>query len=235
MKLIPVIDLMAGQVVRGIRGKRSAYRPIVSSLCASSRPTELAPALLDRAGADTLYIADLDALAGGPVQFEALLELLAALPDAAIWLDAGFRGAHDVAALRARLGEHGARVTPIIASESLPNADSARECLSANRVHCILSLDSLGSTRLDPSRCWDRPELWPERVILMTLERVGAYAGPDLDAIRRLRRRAPDIAVIGAGGVRNDDDLRQAAESGAHAWLVASALHDGRISRRAAP
>lgn len=60
MQLIPVIDLMAGQVVRGVRGERSAYRPIRSSLCESSAPLALAPRLLERAASDTLYIADLD-------------------------------------------------------------------------------------------------------------------------------------------------------------------------------
>jgi phosphoribosylformimino-5-aminoimidazole carboxamide ribotide isomerase len=32
--------------------------------------------------------------------------------------------------------------------------------------------------------------------------------------------------VIGAGGVRNAEDLRAAEAAGAAAWLVASALHD---------
>ena len=52
MQLIPVIDLMAGQVVRGVRGERSAYRPIRSSLCESSAPLELAPRLLERAASE---------------------------------------------------------------------------------------------------------------------------------------------------------------------------------------
>ena len=38
MNLIPVIDLMQGQVVRAVRGNRHAYQPIVSKLCASSDP-----------------------------------------------------------------------------------------------------------------------------------------------------------------------------------------------------
>jgi phosphoribosylformimino-5-aminoimidazole carboxamide ribotide isomerase len=35
--------------------------------------------------------------------------------------------------------------------------------------------------------------------------------------------------VIGAGGIRDRGDLAAAARTGASAWLVASALHDGRI------
>ena len=76
MQLLPVIDLMAGQVVRGVRGERSAYRPIRSSLCESSAPLDLAPRLLARAASDTLYIADLDALMGGKLQFDIIAALL---------------------------------------------------------------------------------------------------------------------------------------------------------------
>jgi len=63
----------------------------------------------------------------------------------------------------------------------------------------------------------------------MTLERVGADAGPDLETIAGLRARAPHTDLIGAGGIRDAADLDRAAASGAWAWLVASALHDGRL------
>jgi phosphoribosylformimino-5-aminoimidazole carboxamide ribotide isomerase len=35
--------------------------------------------------------------------------------------------------------------------------------------------------------------------------------------------------VIGAGGIRNRADLSFATDTGAAAWLVASALHDGQL------
>jgi phosphoribosylformimino-5-aminoimidazole carboxamide ribotide isomerase len=60
----------------------------------------------------------------------------------------------------------------------------------------------------------------------MTLDRVGAGSGPDLTTFNAIRQRAAGRAVIGAGGVRNAEDLRAAEAAGAAAWLVASALHD---------
>jgi phosphoribosylformimino-5-aminoimidazole carboxamide ribotide isomerase len=66
-------------------------------------------------------------------------------------------------------------------------------------------------------------------VIVMTLERVGADAGPDLDTLRAVQTRAPGAELVGAGGIRNADDLARARAAGAYAWLVASALHDGRL------
>lgn len=232
MQLIPVIDLMAGQVVRGVRGERSAYRPIRSSLCDSSAALDLAPRLLERAASGTLYIADLDALMGGELQFDILAALLDYLPAVQLWLDGGFRDAAAIDALRRRLGTRADRVTPIVASESLADADTAHRCLDAHRAHCILSLDRRQGSLLDAAGCHAHPAWWPERVIVMTLDRVGADTGPDLDTLRSLQALRPDVRLIGAGGVRDGADLRRAAESGASAWLVASALHDGRIDAR---
>ena len=38
---------------------------------------------------------------------------------------------------------------------------------------------------------------------------------------------------IGAGGIRDEADLRLAEQAGAAAWLTASALHDRRLAPRA--
>jgi len=222
---------MAGQVVRAVRGERSAYLPVCSALCAGSAPIAVARALLDYSGADTLYVADLDALMGGAAQAEPLAALLAALPHTAIWLDGGFRDAAAFATLAQQLGAAAARVTPVFASESLATAQAARECLADPR-RAILSLDRRGGEPLDPAACWNAEALWPERVIVMTLERVGAFAGPDLQTLAALRRRAPGTTLIGAGGIRDDVDLQAAAAAGADAWLVASALHDRRLAPR---
>ena len=93
----------------------------------------------------------------------------------------------------------------------------------------ILSLDCRRELPLDRSGIWQRPELWPHTLIAMTLDRVGAAAGPDLALLGRLRALAPDRSWIGAGGIRDATDLQAAAAAGARAWLVASALHDGTL------
>src|SRR5437868_13104425 len=65
MPILPVIDLMGGQVVRGVAGRREAYRPMVSTLTDSSDPLAVACAFRKRFGFEELYLADLDAIAGG--------------------------------------------------------------------------------------------------------------------------------------------------------------------------
>lgn len=232
MILVPVIDLMRGQVVRAVRGDRHAYRPMVSRLCPGSDPGELARALCAHAGSQRLYVADLDALLGGAVQLEALRGLLQALPGLELWLDAGFADAAAAGALAGQLGgDLAARVLPVYGSESLRSPAALPECFAGGRDG-ILSLDRRDGQRLDPAGCWDAPQHWPARVIVMTLERVGADSGPDLDTLREVQARSPATRLIGAGGIRDEADLERAEQAGAHAWLVASALHDGRLPPR---
>jgi HisA/HisF family protein len=228
LNLIPVIDLMHGQVVRAQRGQRASYRPVVSTLCHSAEPVAVAHALLAHCAARQLYVADLDALQGGAVQLAALRALLHALPGVALWLDAGFADAAAAAALQAQLGADAARVVTVFGSESLHSRAAFEGCF-AKPTDNVLSLDRRDGAPLDAAGCWELPALWPERVIVMTLERVGADAGPDLDTLRRVQARAPAAALIGAGGIRDAADLARARDAGAAGWLVASALHDGRL------
>jgi uncharacterized protein related to proFAR isomerase len=233
VKVIPVLDLQGGQVVRARRGERSTYRPIISGLAPGHEPRALARALLAAAGMDegdapVLYLADLDALQGRPAQHDAIGALLAALPQLTLWLDAGFAALAQARALQAALGPNGARVRPVYGSESL--ADAAALAALTDDDDAILSLDSRASLPLDRAACWQQPARWPRRVIVMTLDRVGAGLGPDLATLSQLRHAAPHREWIGAGGVRSAADLDAAASAGASAWLVASALHDATLA-----
>ena len=234
LQVIPVLDLAGGQAVRGVRGERSAYRPIRSTLAAGSDPVDIAAALLPPAGsrqgdAVPLYVADLDAIQGGQAQFATLRRLLALRADLCLWLDAGLGDAVAGAALRDALGADARRLRLVYGSESLA-AGGAGPGL-AQDLRAILSLDCRLERPLDPAGVWSRPALWPATVIVMTLDRVGAAAGPDLSTLPRLRALAPDRAWVGAGGIRDRGDLQAAAATGASAWLVASALHDGTLRR----
>jgi uncharacterized protein related to proFAR isomerase len=235
VRIIPVLDVEAGQVVRAQRGERRTYRPIISALAAGSDPGVLARALLavtgEASAAPVMYLADLDAIQGRAVQVKTIATLLAGLPQLTLWLDAGFADVPQARALCKSLGAAGTRVRPVYGSESV--ASAAALARIADDADAILSLDSRAAQPLDPAACWQQPALWPRRVIVMTLDRVGAGLGPDLVAFDTLRRAAPDREWVGAGGVRSAADLANAAEAGASAWLVASALHDGRL--RAAP
>lgn len=230
MQLIPVLDLMHGQAVRAVRGERSTYQPLRSRLCDGAEPLTVARALAAHAASDLLYLADLDALQGRERQTGVIAQLLRDNPSRQCWVDAGFADAAQASAWRATLGPLAARVRPVFGSESLRDAQ-ALQGLSETPAgrEGVLSLDRRAGQALDAAGAWQAPQAWPHRVIMMTLERVGAGQGPDLTTLAALRAQRPDVWLVGAGGIRHVADLAAAAAAGAQAWLVASALHDGSL------
>ncbi len=137
--------------------------------------------------------------AGAP-QLDVLRQMLEALPDLSLWLDAGFADADAAARLLAGLGPLAGRVLPVFASESLLSAEAVAHCFQPGRPG-LLSLDRRDGRPMDPAGLWARPALWPERVIVMTLERVGSGAGPDLQTLREVAALCPQARLIGAGGI----------------------------------
>ena len=242
MQVIPVLDLLDGQAVRAMRGERARYRPIESPLCATSEPLAVARALLAATGTRTLYIADLGAILKLGDHARLLAELLNGLGEAPveIWLDAGYidfpsmRTLFDrIEAIRPGPQRSGrATLVPVFGTETLLNTDALREAEAAGFAP-VLSLDHrAGRLITDPADpVATRPDTswWPSRVIVMTLDHVGSYQGPDLDTFAAIRAQAGDRELIGAGGIRHAADLSAAAESGAAAWLVASAIHDRQL------
>jgi phosphoribosylformimino-5-aminoimidazole carboxamide ribotide isomerase len=218
-EVIPVIDLSAGVVVHARRGERDRYRPIETPLAPSSQPMDVVNGLLELHPFATLYIADLDAITQRGDHHAEIARIGKRFPDLELWIDAGVRTAADYRTVE-ELG------TVVIGAETLSDIALLEHAKSA-----VLSLDFRGSDFLGAVSLLDDATRWPMRVIAMNLARVGAGEGPDLKLVASLRGRAPHAAVYAAGGVRNAADLRAARAAGAAGALVATSLHDGRLSR----
>ncbi len=223
MNLIPVIDLAGGQAVHASGGDRKTYPPLQSILCRGSNPLDVVRGLLGLHAFTHLYIADLDAIQGHPVQAAVLQQLHQAFPDLNLWIDAGIRRADQLQSLR-RL----APVTAVLGSETLPDTRLLEQL--PDHDSALLSLDFMGQSFLGPAKVLATPALWPTRIIVMALDRVGKHQGPDLLRLQLLRQTAPLAAYYSAGGVRNADDLHLLQTSGCAGVLLASALHDGRLT-----
>ncbi len=211
---------MDGQVVHARRGQRDQYQPLQSPLSPDAEPRSVLAGLLGLARFRTVYVADLDGLMGKTPQFALVDGLVKAFPAITFWLDCGQPVAQWPQAL--------AGVVPIIGSESLTEATLAS--LACQPTGFILSLDFRDGVLLGPPSLLARPALWPERVILMNLSRVGSFDGPDKGMAERFIRMCPGRQYVVAGGVRRDDDLDQLQAIGAAGVLVASALHHGGLS-----
>jgi phosphoribosylformimino-5-aminoimidazole carboxamide ribotide isomerase len=224
MDVIPVIDLKSGLVVRARQGDRASYRPIATPLSPTSEPADVIAGLLSLHPFRTLYAADLDAIEGSGDHLAQLAQLASERPDLAVWVD---NGCATLAAAEAFLAAS-PRASLVLGSESQRDP-SLLEMLSRH-PRVILSLDFRGESFIGPEALLREPGLWPDRIILMTLARVGSGAGPDLERFAGFRARAGSRRIYLAGGLRDRGDLAAAEASGAAGILAASALHDGRLT-----
>jgi phosphoribosylformimino-5-aminoimidazole carboxamide ribotide isomerase len=225
MQIVPVIDIKGAVVVHARRGRRSEYQPLHSPLVDGCEPVEVARALCALCRTRTLYVADLDALAGGPVD-EATLTLLSEVADA--WVDAGATTQGPAEALQ-RAGA----ARNVVGTESLgPGAEITPPV--------VLSVD-LREGRVisrDPELAGCEPmavvplarALGVSELLVIDLARVGSGSGPPLDAVAELSAALPGVAIYAGGGVRDDADLRALEAAGAAGALVATALHEGRLT-----
>jgi len=241
MRVIPVIDLLGGAVVRGIAGRRDQYRPIVSQIAADSRPATIAQVFAQDFGFDMAYVADLDAILHGRPDVSAWQQIAAA--GLKLWLDAGIGSSTAAAEALRLLADAGIDARLVIGLESL---ESIAE-LVAIRELCgnqppIFSLDLQSGqplTRIEA--CQDLSPLELAQIaivagyrdlIVLDLADVGTSAGTrTLDLCREIRALAvPPANLVAGGGVRSSADLHSLAQAGANAALVASALHDKRLT-----
>ena len=222
MQAIPVIDLMGGAVVRAQVGDRASYRPLESPLSPTSEPVAVVRGLLTVYPFSTLYVADLDALERHGDNFPALRRIRAEFPTLQMWVD---NGAADLPALDALIGAD--LGIPVIGSESQRDSKLVAQHRGSRRI--VLSLDFRGDAFQGPGEILAEPALWPRRIIVMTLARVGSGAGPDLARLAEIRAIARGCEIYAAGGVRDAADLSALKAAGASGALIATALHEGRI------
>ncbi len=232
MQIVPVLDLKGGIVVHARRGERVDYAPLRSRLVEGYDPVAVARALCALCRTSSLYVADLDALAGQPVD-EATLEALASVAEP--WVDAGATTPGAAAALhRAGVARN------VLGTESIGPDDLAEGVPAAREPPRVLSVD-LREDRLispDPELAGRDPAaaaplaraLGVRELLVIDLARVGTGSGPPLDAVADLAAALPGVAVYAGGGVRDDADLRALESAGAAGALVATALHEGRLT-----
>ncbi len=149
--------------------------------------------------------------------------MLEAYSGISLWIDSGLEPFIDENSRRFR-----GRVSNILGSETgitLEQLDNY-----TRKSNCILSLDYTDKRFLGNMDLLEQPALLPQRVIIMSLGRVGCSTGPDLEQIGDLMDKLRGKQVYAAGGVRNTGDLRLLAAHGVHGALLASSLHNRRIT-----
>jgi len=250
MRVIGVLDLLGGRAVHARAGRRDRYEPVRAAQGTDPRGGgETAPAYaagdavglarwyMREVGLTELYAADLDAILGRPRQ-DALVAAVSAL-GAPLWLDAGAASVGD-----ARHALELAAAVAVVGLETLPSYEVLADiCAAVGGDRVAFSLDLrdgepiVASEGLNESRN-EPPHVVAERaaragvgaVIVIDLARVGTGSGLDLALVARVRDAVPRLTLLAGGGVRGPEDLTRLADAGCDGALVATALHDGRLS-----
>ena len=235
-----MLDLKGGRAVHAVAGRRAHYQPVESILHPGSDPLALAVALHDELGMRSLYLADLDAIAGHAPQVR-LYQNMIALGFHLI-VDAGVRDLQHSQRLlasitpRARLsrGSRHWQAPRPYARFSTPSAPGGSSSVS-------ISIEApRGRPRGPHGRAENPLELAREaieqgvrQVLLLDLARVGTGRGSGTNGLLpQILARHPEVQVSVGGGISGASEILALKAAGAHAVLVASAIHDGRIGRR---
>lgn len=224
MEIIPVIDLMHGQVVHARFGQRQHYQPIQSKLSHSSAPINIVSALLELYPFERLYIADLGAIQGQSNHFQTIQLIKDEFPHLEIWLDSGISRVDALHALKDFPVSH------VIGSENITSIDAMIDLKQILAGEFILSLDFNAQGFLGPIDLLNNAQYWPKKIIAMTLAKVGSDQGVDLQRLKSFIDEKFVHLVYAAGGIRNLDDLKLISEIGATGALIASALHTKQLT-----
>jgi phosphoribosylformimino-5-aminoimidazole carboxamide ribotide isomerase len=189
-------------------------------LCQSSDIYQVIAAFLEVYDFDTIYIADLNAITHQGDHDCLIRTVLASFPRITFWIDRGYQS------FKQFPDNH----LPVLGSECYRD-DTVLELKTFNN-RFILSLDYLMSEALGAKSLFSSQDLWPETLIIMTLNRVGSNQGPDFDKLSWFCKHYPHKHFIAAGGIRNAADLHALKQMGVQQALVASALHCGAIRHK---
>jgi len=236
MRVLGVLDLLAGRAVHARAGQRDRYEPVrrAAGVVIDGDAVALARAYR-HLGVSELYAADLDAILRRPRQ-DALVAALSELGPP-LWLDAGAGSVAD-----ARRDLELAAAVVVVGLETMPSYDALAEiCASAGGDRVAFSLDLRDGEPVVASEAsgirGEPPHVVAARaaaagvgaLIVIDLARVGMGTGIDLALIARVREAVPGLTLLAGGGVRGADDLARLADAGCDGALVATALHDGRL------
>jgi len=233
MKVIPVLDILNSKVVHAIKGKRKDYRPIQSSLTSSAEPLEVAEAFKNK-GFRELYIADLDAIIDCSTNFQVLKQIIDNT-GLKLMVDAGITNLDRAQ----KLLESGVSKL-IVGTETLTEKSFVSEAIHLfGKDRVVVSIDlkdgkvlvKTGFDGCTEALCLLREfvEMGVSNFIILDLSKVGSSEGINSDLFKQIQETLKLEIYVG-GGARSIQDLIVLKNLGVSGVLVATALHNGKIT-----
>jgi phosphoribosylformimino-5-aminoimidazole carboxamide ribotide isomerase len=227
VQIIPAVDVLDGSVVRLARGD---YEQVTVY---SDDPVSTAVGFMGE-GAALVHVVDLIGARDGTHDI-GLWERLAA-GGVVFQMGGGIRNA-DIASAAVTAGA--ARV--VVGTAAVWDAvarDEILDAVGADRFVAALDVRDDKATG-EGWRDEGRPlaEVADElagagirRALVTGIARDGMLSGPDLAVLEVVRSVAPDMALIGSGGVGSLEDLATLRRTGAEGAIVGRAIYEGRFT-----
>ena len=232
MKIIPVIDVLNGVAIHGIRGERERYQPLKSALCRSADPLDIA-LTFESLGFSSLYLADLDAILGKSANFSVYRQIMTETR-LDLMVDAGIA---DLARAEEVLATGVSKI--VVGSETLESLDFLGQAVKAfGEDRVVVSIDLKEGKVLSASEAiasmdavsfaQELGKIGVDQVILLDLGRVGTEQGINLALLRSVLEKS-GVEVLVGGGIRSLQELEELRKLGVSGALVATILHNGKL------
>jgi len=232
MKIIPVIDVLNGVAVHGIRGERERYQPLKSTLCRSADPLDIA-LTFESLGFSSLYLADLDAILGKSANFNIYRQIMTQTR-LDLMVDAGIA---DITKAKKVLATEVSKI--VIGSETLNSLDFLGQAVKAfGEDKVVVSIDLKKGKVLSVSEAIASMDavsfaqklrkIGVNQIIFLDLDRVGTEHGINLALLRSVLEKT-GVEVLVGGGIRSLQELEELRKLGVSGALVATILHNGKL------
>jgi len=231
MKIIPVIDVLNGVAVHGIRGEREQYQPLESTLCRSANPLDIA-STFKSLGFTGLYLADLDAILGKSTNFSVYRQIMTQT-SLDLMVDAGIADITKAEVLATEVTKI------VVGSETLDSLDFLGQAVKAfGEDRIVVSIDLKNGKVLSASEAiasmdavsfaQELGKIGVTQIIILELDRVGTEHGINWELLRNVLEKSEAKVLVG-GGIRSLRELEELRKLGVYGALVATILHNGKL------
>jgi phosphoribosylformimino-5-aminoimidazole carboxamide ribotide isomerase len=230
MKIYPAIDILGGQAVRLIQGRKD-------QTTVYGDPIEMASKWVNK-GAEWLHVVDLDgAFEGKPKNLGVLRDMTAAVPKAKIQVGGGIRGMSTVELL------FDAGIERIVlGTAAVQDQEFVKNALAKHSGRVAIGIDARDGNvqvsgwtedsqigAIDLARSLQ--DVGVRLVIYTDISRDGVLEGPNVEATRQMLA-STHLSVIASGGVSSLKDVHRLAEINhprLEGVIIGKALYEGRI------
>jgi phosphoribosylformimino-5-aminoimidazole carboxamide ribotide isomerase len=232
-EVVPVIDILGGTVVRGVKGERNNYKPVSPIFCHSSDPLTVARSYKEKFDFQSIYVADLDRITGKGNNLDVICQLKKFFQDPGhVYCDPGISGSEELETVHPFIDNL------VIGTETLQSLrifEKAIITLGSDKVTASLDIKAgkvLSQSRelqqLEPARASRLlAETGVRKMFVIKLDAVGTGEGIDFDFYSSLKTSG--MKLLPGGGIKNLRDIIRLKLAGFAGCMVASSLYSGAI------